>query len=443
MFSTHRSRLVSLFDRSESALIFLKGAQVSFRFNTDHELVFRQESNFLYLTGIHEPDFSCVLDIQTGEYTLFAPKRDTQYAVWHGYITPQETYKTQYAPDVLLYDTDLEEFLKKKAPKTVYCFDENQAKTIASFGFKTNTESLIPALTDCRICKTEWELEQMRVANNLTSEAHTLVMKSIKPGMKEYQIKGIFEGFGAKHNLFQQAYSGIYGAGKNAAILHYTGRNDELKAGELFLIDAGLEYNGYAADLTRTFPVNGRFTDMQAKMYQACLDAHNFCIEATKPGVKMEDLHYLATRTILEGLIKAGLVYGDVEELMDYNVFALFFPHGLGHLLGLDTHDVGGYKKGVERIDRPGIRYLRVRRELEPGMVITIEPGIYFIPALLEPAFSDPNLKRFLNIPTLKTMFDFGGIRIEDNIVVTKTGYENLTNAPKSIKEIEDGMAHS
>lgn len=443
MLATHRSRLIQLFDSSKRALIYLKGAQVAFRYKTDYEFVFRQESNFLYLTGVEEPDFACLLDIQTGEYTLLAPKRDTQFAVWHGYITPQETYKKQHHPDVMLYDEDLAKFLKRKAPEIVYCFDEDQAKTIADLGFKTQHESLIPALTDCRLCKTDWELERMSYANKITSKAHITVMESIKPGLKEFDIKRIFEEVGAQYNLFQQAYNGIYGTGKNGAILHYTGREDELKSGDLFLIDAGFEYKGYAADITRTYPVNGKFTEIQAQVYQACLNAHERTIEAVKPGVKMEDLHYLAIREILKGLIKADLIYGDVEDLMQANVFALFFPHGLGHLLGLDTHDVGGYKKGVERIDRPGIRYLRARRDLEPGMVITIEPGIYFIPSLLEPAFSDEKLKPFLNIPKLKTMFNFGGIRIEDNIVVTKTGYENLSSVPKTVAEIEHGMQKS
>jgi len=135
-----------------------------------------------------------------------------------------------------------------------------------------------------------------------------------------------------------------------------------------------------------------------------------------------------------------NLVYGEVEELMDQNLFALFFPHGLGHFLGIDTHDVGGYKKGVEPIQRPGIQYLRTRRELEPGMVLTIEPGLYFIPPLLLPAFKNPAQQKFLNIPELTKLLDFGGIRIEDDIHVSETGYENLTDVPKSIADIENEM---
>ena len=151
----------------------------------------------------------------------------------------------------------------------------------------------------------------------------------------------------------------------------------------------------------------------------------------------MEDLHLDAARDILRGLREMDVVRGDVDDMMEQNVFALFFPHGLGHFLGMDTHDPGGYPKGVDRIQRPGIQYLRARRTLEPGMVITIEPGCYFIPALLNPAMEDPAVKPYLNASLLRTMLDFGGIRIEDDIAITEAGNENLTSVPKERAEIE------
>jgi len=154
----------------------------------------------------------------------------------------------------------------------------------------------------------------------------------------------------------------------------------------------------------------------------------------------MEDLHIQAARIMMQGLKDYGLLKGSIDDLMENDVFALFFPHGLGHFLGLDTHDVGGYPKGVERIDRPGIKYLRTRRNLQPGMVITIEPGIYFIPALLKPALEDKETSQFLNGSKLKEMFDFGGVRIEDNLIITDDGYENLTDVPKERAEIEQVM---
>ena len=151
----------------------------------------------------------------------------------------------------------------------------------------------------------------------------------------------------------------------------------------------------------------------------------------------MEDLHLQAAHIMMSGLKDAGLVTGSVDDMMNENIFALFFPHGLGHFLGLDTHDVGGYPKGVDRIERPGIKFLRVRRDLQPGMVITIEPGIYFVPALLEPALDDPKQSQFLNADKLRSLFEFGGIRIEDNVIITEDGFENMTDVPKEISDLE------
>jgi Xaa-Pro dipeptidase len=154
----------------------------------------------------------------------------------------------------------------------------------------------------------------------------------------------------------------------------------------------------------------------------------------------MEDLHLLAARTMLEGLKDLNIVKGNIDDMMTENIFALFFPHGLGHFLGLDTHDVGGYPKGVDRIDRPGIKFLRARRELQPGMVITIEPGIYFVPAVLEPAISDPEKNQFLNTDKVESLLNFGGVRIEDDIIVTEDGIDNMTSVPKEVDEIEQLM---
>jgi Xaa-Pro dipeptidase len=155
----------------------------------------------------------------------------------------------------------------------------------------------------------------------------------------------------------------------------------------------------------------------------------------------MEDLHILAARVMMQGLKDANIVEGSIDDLMENDIFALFFPHGLGHFIGLDTHDVGGYPKGVDRIERPGIKYLRMRRTLQPGMVLTIEPGLYFVPALLKPALEDDKASKFLNASKLTKMMDFGGIRIEDNLIITEDGYENLTSVPKERAAIEKAMA--
>lgn len=413
-----------------------------YRYGTDYEFAFRQESNFWYLTGVNEADFHLILDLNKQEYHLFAPKRDAQYAVWHGRVKSKEQMQEEYSPDHLHYENDLPKVLKELNPDTIYCLDEEQAEFIEGFDRKTpiDLETLEDAITHCRVFKTDWELDLMREAGRVNSIAHTEVLKALEPGMYEYELKAVFEYYQIKNGLMQDAYNGIFASGDNSAILHYVENDRQIKDGDLFLIDAGFEYKGYASDFTRTYPANGKFTADQAAVYEAVLEAQKKVIEASEPDVQMEDLHIMAARIMMEGLKEAGIVNGSVDDLMENDIFALFFPHGLGHFLGLDTHDVGGYPKGVERIDRPGIKFLRTRRNLQPGMVLTIEPGIYFIPALLKPALEDDKASAFLNKSKVETMFNFGGVRIEDNLIITDGGYENLTDVPKERDEIERVM---
>ena len=441
-YELHRKKLLSLFENSEEGIIYIKGADTMYRYGTDYEFPFRQESNFWYLTGVNEAGYHAVLDIKSGDYHLFSPKRDKHYGVWHGRIKPAEEIQNLYKPDHLHYDNQLLSVLNDLDPSVIYCLDDEQAEYLEDLNrdFTLEAETLIDAITYCRCIKTDYELDLMRKAAEVNNLAHREVMKSVKPGMYEYEAKAIFDYHQEKHGLLQPAYNGIHAGGVNSAILHYVENNQKINDGDLYLIDAGFEYKGYSSDYTRTYPINGKFTDDQAVIYQIVLETLNKSIEMTEPGVKMEDLHMNACRIILQGLIDADVVKGDVEEMMESDIFALFFPHGLGHFLGLDTHDVGGYPKGVERIERPGIKYLRARRELIPGMVITIEPGIYFIPALLEPALEDKEKARFLNEQKVKSLFDFGGIRIEDNLIITEDGYENLTDVPKEISDIEEIM---
>ncbi|MCC5942815.1 MAG: aminopeptidase P family protein [Balneolaceae bacterium] len=439
----HREKLLSLFEENQEGIIYLKGAEIMYRYGTDYEFPFRQESNFWYLTGVNEPDYHTIIDIKSGEFHLFTPKRDAQFAVWHGRIKDTGEIEEAYKPDHLHFGNELLTVLKSRKPEIIYCLDEEQAEFIEDLNreFKVDTETLADAITYCRSIKTEFELNCMREAARVNNLAHLEVMKSLKPGMNEYETKALFDYHQKKNGLLQPAYSGIHAGGVNSAILHYTENNQPISDGDLYLIDAGYEYNGYASDVTRTFPANGRFTGDQAAIYQVCLDALNKTVDAVKPGVKMEELHLAACRIILHGLKEIGIVKGNIEEMMEKNIFALFFPHGLGHFLGLETHDVGGYPKGVDRIDRPGIRFLRVRRELMSGMVITIEPGIYFIPALLKPALENSEQAAYLNRGKVEGLFNFGGIRIEDNLIITEDGVENLTDVPKEIKEIEEIMS--
>jgi Xaa-Pro dipeptidase len=438
----HREKLLSLFEENQDGIIYLKGADIMYRYGTDYEFPFRQESNFWYLTGVNEPEYQAILDIKSGEYHLFYPKRDAQFAVWHGRIKSADQIQQEYNPDHLHTTHSLLSVIKELNPSLIYCLDEEQAEYLEDLdrGMNVEAETLQDAITYCRCIKTDGELEKMREAARINNIAHLEVMKSIRPGMHEYEAKAIFDHQQQKNGLLQPAYNGIHAGGTNSAILHYVENNQPIRDGDLYLVDAGYEKDGYASDVTRTYPVNGRFTGDQAAIYQIALDALNKSIENVKPGVKMEDLHLGACRIILHGLKKIGVVKGDIDEMMEQNIFALFFPHGLGHFLGLDTHDVGGYPKGVERIDRPGIKFLRVRRELLPGMVITIEPGVYFIPALLKPALENSEQSKYLNADKIESLMEFGGIRIEDNLIITEDGAENMTDVPKEIKDIEAVM---
>ena len=442
MHHLHRNKLYSLFEADQKGVIYVRGANLSYRYETDYEYAFRQESNFWYLTGLNEPECHLVMDLETQESHLFVPKRDEQFAVWHGFIKTVEDFDEETQFDHVHYDSELLNVLHNYDPDVVYCLNEDQAEYIEDLdrAFTVETEALQEAITYCRTIKSPWELDQMREASRINNLAHREVLRNLEPGKFEYEIKALYDYNNIRHGLTHDAYNGIFASGKNSAILHYVNNRDLIQDGDMFLIDAGYEYNGYASDFTRTYPANGTFTDVQADLYSVVLDAQKATIADTKPLAQMEDLHMKAARIITQGLVDLGYLKGELDTLIEKDIFALFFPHGLGHFLGLDTHDVGGYPKGVDRIERPGLKFLRVRRALEAGMVVTIEPGLYFIPALLEPAFQDAKTKEHLNEAKLRELFDFGGIRIEDDLIVTEQGHENMTDVPKEIDEIEAYM---
>lgn len=459
MARQHREKLWDLFEDPAEGIVYLRGAAVQHRYDTDTEISFRQESHFWYVSGVNEADYHLILDLGARKMHLFTPKRDTLYAVWNGRVKTADEIRSLYAPDELHYDIELAEVLAQLAPERIFVLDEPGKTSLIgaleslpedkapekALGSKpaewvhtrVETTSLRDALTFCRLHKTEAELERMRFAAQVNSYAHNEVLKALRPDVYEYEMKAVLDAHLMRHGLLHPAYNGIFASGSNSAILHYVENTRQMKNGELFLIDSGYEFEGYSSDITRTWPVNGHFSEDQRKIYSTVLEGQKAAIEAAKAGVKMEDLHVMTTRVMMEGLLDGGYLKGSVDEIMEKNIFALFFPHGLGHFLGLDTHDPGGYPKGVERIDRPGIRYLRIRRELEAGMVITIEPGLYFIPALLRPAFENPEQKAYLHVDRLEGMLNFGGVRIEDNLVIQEGGNENLTSVVKEIDEIE------
>ncbi|PAV67432.1 hypothetical protein WR25_19480 [Diploscapter pachys] len=302
-------------------------------------------------------------------------------------------------------------------------------------------------MAELRVFKTDEELQVMRYASLIASEAHKAAMKHIKPDLYEYQLESIF-----RHTSYYTggcrhlAYTCIAASGCNSSILHYghaNAPNDrQVKDGDMCLFDMGPEYCCYASDVTTSFPANGKFTDKQKIIYNAVLKANREVLKQAKPGVRWTDMHILSERVILEDLKAAGLVQGDVNEMVKNRIGAVFMPHGLGHFLGLDTHDVGGYLgDATPRASEPGLKSLRTTRTLQERMVITIEPGCYFVDTLLDAAFADPVKSKFLVKEKIDQFRGSGGVRIEDDVIIWAGENENMSRVPRTVDEIEAFMA--
>ncbi len=396
----------------------------------DTEYPFRQDSYFKYLTEFPEPDAWLVLsNQQDGLSVLFCLDKDPLAEIWHGRRLGPQKAKSDYLFDHTFCLDELEEQLEALMDGHQHLYfaqghnphaDELVFATLEALRSAPKQAKSAPCqiidvrdiLDEMRLFKSSWEMDAMRHAAQISIGAHKRAMQFCRPEINEYhleaEIQHEFAMQGAKH----PAYSSIVGGGVNACILHYTENNQSLKDGDLVLIDAGCEYQGYASDITRTFPVSGKFSRPQKQLYQLVLDAQIAAFDWIKPGNTIKQATDVAIEIITQGLLDLGLLKGTLEENLNQQAYRQFFMHGLGHWLGLDVHDVGKYK--LDGQDRP----------LEPGMVLTIEPGIYVAPEAKVP-----------------TEYQGIGIRIEDNLLVTEAGYENLTQgAPKTIDDIEQLM---
>lgn len=452
---------LSASSRPISGFVFLQGGEEQNRYCTDHVDLFRQGSYFAYLFGVREPGFYGAIDVSSGQSFLFTPRLPADYAVWLGEIKPLSYFKERYMVDTVSYVDEIVHVLYNNSrlsgkPLLYLLYGLNTdshkfskpAELERMEEFDTDLHTLHPILTECRIIKSEMELAVIQYANDVSSEAHVEVMRKVRAGMKEYQLESIF-----LHHIYMFggcrhcSYTCICATGENSSVLHYghaAAPNDRtLNNGDMALLDMGAEYHFYGSDITCSFPVNGKFTKDQIVIYNAVLKAHDAVMTAMQPGVNWIDMHKLAEKTILECLRTVGIICGDIEDMMCRRLGAVFMPHGLGHFLGLDTHDPGGYTKGMERSKEPGLKALRTIRELKEGMVITVEPGCYFIDALLVPALEDSITSKFFNSEELGRYKNFGGVRIESDMYVTADGCRNLTNCPRETWEIEAVMAGS
>ncbi|GAB3112883.1 Xaa-Pro aminopeptidase [Aestuariicella hydrocarbonica] len=429
-FARRRNKLMSMME--PNSIVILPAAQEKVR-SRDTEYNFRQDSDFYYLTGFTEPESVLVLipGREHGEFVLFCRERDREKETWNGYRAGPEGACDRFGADDAFPIDDIDDILPGliEGRERVYYamgkdadFDHQVMVWVNAIRAQVRTGAIPPGefldldhfLHDMRLYKSAAEVRVMRRAGEISANAHARAMRLCKPGMYEYQLEAEIQHEFAFHGARFPAYNTIVGGGKNGCILHYVENSDELKDGDLVLIDAGCELDYYAADITRTFPVNGTFNAEQRALYELTLKAQEAAIAVIKPGHHWNDPHEASVQVITEGLVELGLLIGDVAELIEQEAYKEFYMHRIGHWLGIDVHDVGDYRVGGEW------------RVLEPGMCMTVEPGIY---VAADNAGVDAKWRGI-------------GIRIEDDVLITKEGCEVLTSAvPKTIDDIEALMA--
>lgn len=458
LHKVNRERLVKELqakDDTKNSIILMQGGESETLYCSDKELPFRQESYFHWAFGVREPDCYGAIEVYSGRSILFIPRLKPEYVVWMGKIHSTDHFKNLYEVDEVCYTDEIASILSSKKPKQLLTLkglntDSGKYSREAGFDgmsdFTINNEILFPVIAECRVYKTPMELDVIRYSNKISSEAHKEVMKHIRPGMSEYQLESLFQHYCySRGGCRFTAYTCICGSGYNSATLHYGhagAPNDKLiEDGDMCLFDMGGEYHCYTSDITCSFPANGKFTEKQKGIYNAVLKSSRAVMNAVKPGVNWVDMHLLSDRVNLEELKKIGVLTGDVDEMMEVRLGAVFMPHGLGHFLGCDVHDVHGYPEGCQRRTEPGLRSLRTSRDLKANMVLTIEPGIYFIEPVIRQALQNQSQACFIVQEVVELYYGFGGVRIEDDIAVTDTGCELMTDVPRTVEEIESLMA--
>lgn len=415
----------------DQSVAIIPTAPVTIR-NRDVEFAFRPDSDFYYLTGYSEPEAVAVLipDRHHGEYVLFCRERDEKMETWNGRRAGLEGACSLYGANDAFPIEDMDDILPgllEDRDRIYYTmgnnapFDHrvlgwvNQVRKRIRTGVKSPDEfiTLNHLLHEMRLFKNRDEISLMRKAAKIAANAHKRAMRVCQPGMMEYQIEAEILHEFMRNGARSAAYPSIVGSGANSCILHYTENTDELKDGDILLIDAGAEYGNYASDISRTFPVNGHYSREQRQIYELVLEANLAAIDQVKPGKHWNDPHDTAVHILTEGLLSLGILKGKLSTLIKEQEYKKYFMHRTGHWLGMDVHDVGDYKlEGAWR-------------KLEPGMVTTVEPGLYFQP---HKGLSS----KWWNI----------GVRIEDDVLVKRDGNEVFTrDVPKSVDEIEALMA--
>jgi Xaa-Pro aminopeptidase len=431
LYAKRRAHLVAAMSAGgEPAIAVLPAAPTYVRNNdVDHE--YRQDSDLFYLTGFDEPQSVLVLTTEPASCVLFVRPRDPEREVWDGPRAGVDGAKAEFGADEAFTIDKLEAELPKllSNKRRLYyrlgrdrAFDDRVLDALEATRRRARTGIFWPTditdpgsiLHEMRLVKGSEDLDAMRTAARITRDAHLRAMAHARPGMHEYEVEALLLETFRKNGSERPAYGSIVGSGANATVLHYRANNRKMEDGDLLLIDAGCEFGYYASDVTRTFPVSGKFTEEQRAIYQIVLDAQIAGIEATRAGATLEEVHKKSVDVITRGLCDVGILKGEPKELVEKEAYKPYYMHRTSHWLGMDVHDVGSYY-----VDKKP-------RVLDEGMVLTVEPGIY-IPK---------------NDEKVDAKWRGIGVRIEDDILVTKSGPENLTaDIPKSIAEIEDACA--
>jgi len=424
----------------KDAVAIIPAAREAVRSHDTHYR-YRQNSDFFYLTGFEEPEAIAVIaPSRPKKFTLFVRPRDLEQEIWTGYRAGVEGAVSDYSADEAFtigeFDDKLAEIVD--GPSVLYYafghtspeLDQKIIQQLTQMR-EMNRRPLEPPRTivdpssilhEMRVLKSAEEIEIMQRAADIAAEAHVEAMKTVRAGMMEYEVEAMLEAYFRKHGAAGSSYTSIIGGGGNATVLHYIDNKDQLQDGDLLLVDAGAEYKGYASDITRTFPINGKFTDAQRDIYDLVLKCQKSCVDMVRPGVRLEDLKTHSIEILTEGMVELGLLKGEPKKLIEEKKYMQFYMHNLGHYLGIDVHDAGRYYfKGESR-------------PAEAGMVMTIEPGLYISPdtSRIPEGFNKDIPEKYLGI----------GVRIEDDVCVTENGARVLTDkVPKEREEIEALMA--
>jgi Xaa-Pro aminopeptidase len=446
---TYIERRAGLKARIESGIIFLPGNDESPMNYAANTYPFRQDSTFLYYFGLDQPGLAAVIDVEAGTECVFGDDPTVDQIVWTG---PQPLLRdrckavgvTQTAPS-----DKLAQVLKEAAQRgrAIHCLPQYQAQNILKMqrlpAIVTPSEPLIRAVVAQRSIKSPEEIEQIELALDVTGEMQTAAMKLAKPGVRECDVAGAMEAIVISRGVCR-AFPTIFTA--HGETLHNLCSTNVLKAGDIVINDCGAESPlHYAGDITRTVPIGGKFSQRQREVYSIVLDAQERAIRMTKPGVEWREVHRLASVALMEGLKGLGLVRGDPQEAVAAGAHTLFFQCGVGHMMGLDVHDMEalgeeyvGYTDTIQRNPEFGWRSLRLAKAVEPGFVITVEPGIYLIPQLIDQWRVEGKCSQFINYDKVEAFRNFRGVRIEDDILVTGDGCRVLGRPiPKTIEEVE------